>query len=601
MTSSTRRDIGGKVLELAKSKQIEQAYQELELGLKVLPNDFYLLCIGSDISRTKGNHSISLKYASLLISSHPQQWDGYGRAAGDLHALKRFNEADSIIKKGLEKFPDNFFLLCIASKIQRGLDYRIKSLDYAKQLIKTHPSVCDGYAIAIEDLLQLKRIDEAKQLIESGLKNFPEERRLIVLAINANRATGQLQNALSQSRHLISLHPEEVIGYLNTAEDLLTLKKINKANIFITESCHLFPNSVSLLILKGEALLKGKRFKKAAAAFKEGFDQCEEKFQAQRAKLLRNRAYAQTLAGLSLEDNKDHSSIYDLSERSLVTFSDQRDYFESIQKCRRVTPILSQPENSICKKRYLFVSGLWRSGTTALGSLLNISSKVELYHELHNGLRINGYDSTDFSENEINQRLKTHPFSKEQYKIFQEKHFHSKYIGDKRPLSQFSIESTFKNLTPQSQVRVIYIYRNLFEVCLSAEARSTNQQDLSWDAEKGIEHTICMHNACCRQIIHLKKNHPNIFNAIHFVHYDDVLSNPISAQKIFKGLEIELSNNEHHRIEMFALKAAEFKIMKKSAAQKSNNRIQDLAKQLLDRVAHDQFCHLTSMKDHYLT
>ncbi len=597
----TWRDFGSKAMELAKSKEIEQAHQELESGLKIFPNDFNLLCIGSDISRATGNHSSSLDYANLLITYHPEKWDGYGRAAGDLHALKRFNQACVIIEKGLEKFPQNFFLLCIASKIQRGLDNRINSLNYAKQLIQSHPSVYNGYSIAIEDLLNLKRIDEAKQLINEGLQSFPEELNLLSLAISANRSKGDWQRSLSQSKDLVSLHPKEIIGYLNVAEDLLTLKRINRASTFINKSCQLFPDSVSLLNLKGEAQLKKKQYTKAASAFKESLNKCEQRFQALRAKLARNCEYSKTLAGLALEDSADRSSLYDLSERSLVTFSAQKDYFQSIQNRRRISPSPSPTQKLMSEKRYLFVSGLWRSGTTALGSMLNISSQIELYHELHNALRINGYNSADFCDDEINRRVKIHPFSKEQLRIFKEKHANSKYIGDKRPLCQFSLASTFDNLTPLSKVRVIYIYRNLSEVCLSAEARCTNQGDLSWDAEKGIEHTICMHNACCRQIINLKKNRPDIFKAIYFVQYKNVLSDPESAQAVFKNLNIELSNSEQQRLETFALKSAEYKKRPKNEPAQSYRRIKDAVKELLDSVAHQNFCDITSMEDHSLS
>ena len=596
----TSRDFGSKALELAKSKQLEQAHQELASGLTIFPNNFYLLCIGSDISRATGSHSSSLEYASLLIKTHPEQWDGYGRAAGDLHALKRFNEGWEVIKKGLEKFPQNFYLLCIASKIQRALDNRINSLYYAKQLIKSHPSVGDGYAIAIEDLLNLKRMNEAKQLIDEGLQKFPQERSLLSLAISANRATGDWQRSLSQSKDLVSLHPKEIIGYLNVAEDLLALKKTNQAIIFLNESCKLFPDSIALFNLKGESLIKKGRYRKAAAVFKESFNRCDKRFQALRANLARNCAYSQTLAGLALEDSEDPSSLYDLSERSLVTFSAQKDYFHSIKKRRRVPPAPIQAQCPVGKKQYLFVSGLWRSGTTALGSMLNISSKIELYHELHNALRINGYDPEDFCDDEISRRVKIHPFSKEQSAIFKEKHANSHYIGDKRPLCQFSLEATFDNSTPLSKVNVVYIYRNLIEVCLSAEARCTNQGDLSWDAEKGMEHTICMHNACCRQIIHLKKNRPDIFKAIHFVHYDKVLSDPASAQTAFKKLNIELSSSEQQRLEVFALKSAEYKKRPRPKAEKSDRQIEDLVKRLLDKVAHKNFSDLTAMDDQSL-
>ena len=114
------------------------------------------------------HHRLSLQvFWSRLILSNGMTM---GVPLGTCMHWKDFMKDGMSLKRVWRNFRAAFYLLCIASKTQRALDNRFNSLYYANQPIKSHPSACNGYEIAIKGLLNLKRINEAKQLIDKGLQ-----------------------------------------------------------------------------------------------------------------------------------------------------------------------------------------------------------------------------------------------------------------------------------------------------------------------------------------------------------------------------------------------------------------------------------------------
>ena len=119
-----------------KQKRFQKAKKSVKLGLKNFPKNIELLKIATDVYRASGNRDKSLEYSELLITHHPDNWNGYGRAAQDLSVLKRFNESQEKVQAGLEKIPNQINLLTIATDVYRASGDREKSLEYS--LPKTH-------------------------------------------------------------------------------------------------------------------------------------------------------------------------------------------------------------------------------------------------------------------------------------------------------------------------------------------------------------------------------------------------------------------------------------------------------------------------------
>ncbi|WP_415408542.1 tetratricopeptide repeat protein [Synechococcus sp. W2B2] len=97
------RSFASKSEALLKSNNIAKAQKKVRAGLEKHPNQANLLCIAIQAFRASDKRQESLEFAELLITHHPTNWEGYGRSAQDLVALKRFEEAQQHIQAGLKK------------------------------------------------------------------------------------------------------------------------------------------------------------------------------------------------------------------------------------------------------------------------------------------------------------------------------------------------------------------------------------------------------------------------------------------------------------------------------------------------------------------
>ena len=73
--------------------QFAEAQEKVQAGLEKFPNQINLLVIATDIYRASGDRKKSLEYSELLIT-HPDNWNGYGRAAQDKLSLGRFEPGE---------------------------------------------------------------------------------------------------------------------------------------------------------------------------------------------------------------------------------------------------------------------------------------------------------------------------------------------------------------------------------------------------------------------------------------------------------------------------------------------------------------------------
>jgi len=148
------KTFANKIKELLKYKNISAAKEELATGLEKFPNQLNLLVIASDVYRASDDREKSLEYSELLITHHPDKWQGYGRAAEDLSALKRFNEAQEKIQAGLEELPNQLNLLMIAANLYSEMGDQHKSHQFARITSTEYIHVNTGCPYPIKQLIK---------------------------------------------------------------------------------------------------------------------------------------------------------------------------------------------------------------------------------------------------------------------------------------------------------------------------------------------------------------------------------------------------------------------------------------------------------------
>ena len=239
--------------DLVALKRFDEAQAKVQEGLNKFPNQVFLLHVANDVYRASGNREKSLEYANSLILHHPADWNGYHRAAQDLVALKRFDEAQTKVKAGLERLPNQSNLLSIAADIYRALGNREKSLEYAESIIIHYPNdFWNGYCRAVQDLSMLKRFDEAQAKVQEGLAKLPNQINLLQIANDVYRASGNREKSLEYANSLILHHPADWNGYHRAAQDLVALKRFDEAQTKVKAGLERLPNQSNLLSIAAD-------------------------------------------------------------------------------------------------------------------------------------------------------------------------------------------------------------------------------------------------------------------------------------------------------------------------------------------------------------
>ena len=494
--------------------RLEAAIARLSEALAACPDQLWLLTTASDVYRAAGQHYTALLYAQQLLRLYPHTFHGYCRGAGDLARLGRMDEANALIQRGLDQFPKEFWVLMVAGDLHRQQGRREQALACARALIEAHPQQASGYTGAAQDLLVLRRFAEAQAVVEAGLQHSPDDVWLLMVAHDVYHVSDQQERSLHLAQQLIACHPSHWQGYARATQDLVALK----------------------------------RFEEALDMARAGLGRATEHRQ-----LVRLEAYARRFVGQRAHSHTvEGASATALSLRDMIAYAHLPSFFSDLQSLRTRS---DRRRGERVGKNLLFVAGLGRSGTTALGQLLNISAAIELYTELYDPSRLNGYQPEDFQLPRLRAALASHrqPGDAE---LFAAKHEGSRWIGDKRPNLQFCLESSYDNLVPEHGLCTIYIQRDLRAVLRSSHRRSENLEDLSWSREHGLEHTVLLHNASCRQLIDLHRRRPEVFASIQFVTYAEVFSDPACSQRLFRQLGVELSLAEQGRLSAFLAASA---------------------------------------------
>lgn len=406
----------------------------------------------------------------------------------------------------------------------------------------------------ITRLIQNKNLIAAQSQVDAALDKYPHDFKLLLYASNIYRSLNDYNKSLEFSHLLIDKYSDKNAGYLSGAKSLLLLR----------------------------------RFEEACYVIQKGLEKNSYPFE-----LLKYLRYVKCYLGITeLTITKNDVECLRFCLEDLITYSGATGFFEIIQSKRS-----HRVKKHISSKNYLFIAGLGRSGTTALGSLMNIFSSVEIYTELYTPFRLDGYSPTCFSEAKLRELAEINPRSNVILNLFNQKHSCSKVIGDKRPYFEFCAESTFDNMDKES-FKTIYMERSLIDICRSAYKRSVNPKD-RWSSEKGIEHTVLLFNASCRQILHLHDNRQDVFSRFIFVRYEQIFGSIECALSLIESCDIEYSPVEADQLDHFIQKSRPFLDKEINPLDSVEIYIKDVIFRLLDRDVYERFANVTDIKRDY--
>ena len=208
------------------------------------------------------------------------------------------------------------------------------------------------------------------------------------------------------------------------------------------------------------------------------------------------------------------------------------------------------------ERKYLFVSGMPRSGTTAFGDLLNISNSINLFVEYGNEFM--PASPKDFAS-EVMDLLVSWSGQASNH-VLKENVGSSKWVGDKRPYFFMNLPQVLENFK-ERKLRVFHILRNIYDVCFSYQNRADNSQDEMWSSTKGFEQCIYEINLMLDYFSSLSEED---LGSISFVSYESLFSDPKTVHRLYRLLDVELSPEEIQKVDRF-ISESEDRVRKKKS------------------------------------
>ena len=162
-----------KITQLSHEEDKRLAVHDIDQLLTKYPKDLEVLVIANNVHRLAGNSREALKSAEKLIKFHKDFFDGYARAAQDLLSLDEAQNAVEVITQGLEKHPENYWILTTAIRAHIAAENYEQAATLGESLYLHHPKVesFDATELIAKSLRRRGRFEESRWHLYRSLQN----------------------------------------------------------------------------------------------------------------------------------------------------------------------------------------------------------------------------------------------------------------------------------------------------------------------------------------------------------------------------------------------------------------------------------------------
>jgi predicted Zn-dependent protease len=160
---------------LRESKRLDEADELAIEGLARFPDEAWPLTERVLIAQSRGDWMAAIEQAEQLRERFPTHRAGYEVAAAALRAVKRFDDADALLRGAISRFPDEPWLLIDQAWSVRARNDRAEAIRLAEQLRTHFPDQRAGYRVAAMALREDGRLDEADAVLRDAAGRFQNE------------------------------------------------------------------------------------------------------------------------------------------------------------------------------------------------------------------------------------------------------------------------------------------------------------------------------------------------------------------------------------------------------------------------------------------
>ncbi len=466
---------------------------------------------------------------------------------------RQFAQARSLLDEVLQSRPDSAAALRIKHDLHYAMEDFDSALATAMLLVDLSPEASQGHVAAARTLMELRRIKEARTHLDRARALEPTNLNVLRLSNDFYRDQGHRDTALETSRLIVEHHPDKPDGYSRVIHDLVAMNEIDEAQSCLDKLRATHPDHPRTL--RATILLRRAQGDHHAAL-------ASAQRQIERKPGDFNAQVRAMQACLALQDFEQAKTFLQGARGASEEMADNS--MRCVEAAIRLygveesaAHLRSRPHNTEGtaekgQKKYIFVSGLARSGTSALGDLFNLSDEIAVYFEILSPTI--PYSPGSFDPAFLEGILTTDRHRSRRNGELFVKAKKAAYVGDKRPKFFLRLEQSLEFYKGES-IHVFHLVRPLRDVCLSYQARADNPNDASWSTLHGSAQAIIDYEMMCDVFLAHAAKKVDAAHKIVFVPYQKAFTDKDYAYSLFDDLELSDRADLSGKVEAFVQKS----------------------------------------------
>lgn len=214
----------------------------------------------ADAASRKGEWTSSLTLWSAFVTASPDDPYGYLGWAKAFRELGRGKDAETILKQGALRLPDNLSLAAEGAWMSTRSGATVKAASAWEDIITRFPGEAVGYIGLAATLVDIKRPHLADIVLLGARAQFPGSTRIAVDCARVSEGRGRLEEAHGRWLNVIEAFPSSTAGYAGLAQVLVRLGRVQEAEETIEKAVGMFPSDLDLAIAHAEHATRMRRW-----------------------------------------------------------------------------------------------------------------------------------------------------------------------------------------------------------------------------------------------------------------------------------------------------------------------------------------------------
>jgi tetratricopeptide (TPR) repeat protein len=240
--------------ELRYFERFDQAEEQLKTAIKNHPNHFNILMQLGELAQTRQKLYVALEYFQKAIENYPESIEPQLSKISVFRDLDRFDEAKNNLKILKESHPEDARILIHLGQIERRLGQREKALQWfrlAQEKASSPDQKLEYQILAIEELRDLGRLDEAIKLIDAIIQKFPDHIRAQMVKGSIVQRKPNLIEAANLYKSILSHEPHHLNSRIQLARIYSQSGQVETAITLLEETYQLLGANIQILMQLG--------------------------------------------------------------------------------------------------------------------------------------------------------------------------------------------------------------------------------------------------------------------------------------------------------------------------------------------------------------